>query len=67
MIRDCFLLLLEMRRTQPRSLQHCIELCDRQGDSSIDAEDSEELEACLARYRRNGRANKTDEQISRRD
>lgn len=54
MLRDCFLLLMEMRRNEaPRSLEHCIELCHRQGDSSVDAESCTDLEACLARYRRN--------------
>ncbi|MBW4527665.1 MAG: hypothetical protein KME18_21175 [Phormidium tanganyikae FI6-MK23] len=55
MIRDCFLLLLEIRRTQPRSLQHCIELCNQQKDPDHDTESCPDLEACLARYRRNQR------------
>ncbi|MBD2081072.1 hypothetical protein [Leptolyngbya sp. FACHB-17] len=44
-----------MRQPQPRSLQHCIEMCNREGDSSLDAESCTDLEACLARYRRNQR------------
>ncbi|MGG6268383.1 hypothetical protein ACQ4M3_19700 [Leptolyngbya sp. AN03gr2] len=56
MLRDCFLLLMEMRRSEtPRSLEHCLELCHRQGDSDDEAESCTDLEACMARYRRNQR------------
>ncbi|MBE9009151.1 hypothetical protein IQ250_02905 [Pseudanabaenaceae cyanobacterium LEGE 13415] len=55
MLRDCFLLLMEMRRTEtPRSIEHCLELCSQAGDPD-DVDSCAELEACLARYRRNHR------------
>ncbi|GAP95623.1 hypothetical protein NIES2104_21470 [Leptolyngbya sp. NIES-2104] len=60
MIRDWLLLLMEMqRRESPRSLEHCIELCQRQGDSSVDAESCTDLEACMARYRRSQRTKRS--------
>ena len=51
---------MEMRRTQaPRSLEDCIERCNRQGDSSDDAESCTDLEACMAQYRRTQRTKRS--------